>query len=294
LLGLAVALAVLALGQSGARPAAAQPAQPDYKCYDIVGNDPDATVQLVTQFGVEPAVAVHLATKVCLPAGINGGPIPSGWPVLKCYTIAGQDPPNIIARLTTRFGHEFSVAVGQASLLCVPAAMTIGGSPAPDPPPPTLHYECFNIAGSDPPDVVNLATSEFPPENGVPVGQATKLCAPALKNGDGNLGLPHLKCYNIAGSAPAVAPINLTTQFGIEAALHVDPPSMLCVPAAKEAVGGIAELPPLAGSSAEEAGATAGGSGWSSGGYAALAGGLAAAAVVIGAGGWYARRRWLR
>lgn len=61
-----------------------------------------------------------------------------------------------------------------------------------------------------------------------------------------------------------------------------------------EAVGGIAELAPLAGASAEEAGAPAGGSGWSSGAYAALAGGLAAVAVALSAGAWYARRRLLR
>jgi hypothetical protein len=60
------------------------------------------------------------------------------------------------------------------------------------------------------------------------------------------------------------------------------------------AVGGIAELPDFAGTSAEEAGASAGGSGWSAGGYAALAGGLAVAALAAVAGAWYARRRWLR
>ena len=59
-------------------------------------------------------------------------------------------------------------------------------------------------------------------------------------------------------------------------------------------VGGIAELPPLAGATAEEAGVPAGGSRWSAGVYAALAGGLAAAAVAIAGGGWYARRRRLR
>jgi hypothetical protein len=59
-------------------------------------------------------------------------------------------------------------------------------------------------------------------------------------------------------------------------------------------IGGIAELPPLAGTSAEEAGASAGGSGWSAGGYAAVAGGLAAAVVVLSAGAWYARRRLIR
>jgi putative hemolysin len=59
-------------------------------------------------------------------------------------------------------------------------------------------------------------------------------------------------------------------------------------------VGGIAELPPLTGASAEEAGVPSDGSGWSAGAYAALAGGLAAAASAIAGGGWYARRRWLR
>jgi hypothetical protein len=58
-------------------------------------------------------------------------------------------------------------------------------------------------------------------------------------------------------------------------------------------VGGIAELPPLAGVSAGEASTAARGSGWSSGGYAAAAGGLAAAAIVA-VGVLYARRRWVR
>jgi hypothetical protein len=60
------------------------------------------------------------------------------------------------------------------------------------------------------------------------------------------------------------------------------------------AVGGIAELPALAGASAEHAGAPSEGSGWSAGAYAALAGGLAAAAFAVAGGGWYARRRWGR
>jgi len=61
----------------------------------------------------------------------------------------------------------------------------------------------------------------------------------------------------------------------------------------RAAVGGIADLPPFAGASGEEAGTPARGSGWSSGGYAAAAGGLAAAAIVA-VGAWYARRRWVR
>ena len=49
------------------------------------------------------------------------------------------------------------------------------------------------------------------------------------------------------------------------------------------AVGGIAELPDVAGDSGSSAGT-----------YAALAGGLAAAVLVLGAGAWYARRRLSR
>jgi hypothetical protein len=59
-------------------------------------------------------------------------------------------------------------------------------------------------------------------------------------------------------------------------------------------VGGIAELPAVAGGPAGEAGMSAGGSGWSAGAYAALASAGAAAGVALVLGGWYARRRWLR
>jgi hypothetical protein len=293
LLGLAVAVAVLVLGQGGARPAAAQPATPNYKCYDIDGSDPPDTVALETQFGTEPAVAVGLATKLCLPVGING-PIPGPEvPHLKCYNIAGQDPPRTM-NLTTRFGVEQMVPVGQAKLLCVPATKTIPPDPPGSEPSPTLpHYECFDIVGSDPTDTVALET-QFGSESGVAVGQATKLCAPAKVNGQGSLSWPDLKCYDIPGSPPG-RNVNLTTRFGIEPNLPVDDRSLLCVPALKQyPVGGIAELPPLAGASAEEAGAPAEGSGWSAGAYAALAAGLAAAAAVLSAGAWYARRRWIR
>jgi hypothetical protein len=294
LLGLVVALAVLALGQGGASPAAAQPAEPAYKCYDIVGTDPPDIVNLVTQFGAEDNVAVGQATKLCLPAGMNGQPIPGPEvPHLKCYNIAGEDPPRAM-KLTTRFGVERYVPVGQAKLLCVPATKTIPPDPPGSEPSPTLpHYECFDIVGSDPPDTVRLET-QFGVESTVAVGQAAKLCAPALKNGQGTLSVPDLKCYSIAGAASGKT-VNLTTQFGVEAAIPVGPPSLLCVPAAKqEAVGGIAEVPAVAGTSAEEAGTPAGGSGWSAGNYAAVAVGLAAAAVAIGGGGWYVRRRWIR
>jgi len=59
------------------------------------------------------------------------------------------------------------------------------------------------------------------------------------------------------------------------------------------AVGGIAELPDVAGGSLNETVVLDEGSGWSAGGtYAAMAAGVAAAALALTAGAWYARRRW--
>jgi len=59
-------------------------------------------------------------------------------------------------------------------------------------------------------------------------------------------------------------------------------------------VGGIAELPALAETSAEDAAAPGRGSGSSAGSYAAVAAVGLAAAAFVGVFGWYARRRWLR
>jgi hypothetical protein len=59
-------------------------------------------------------------------------------------------------------------------------------------------------------------------------------------------------------------------------------------------VGGIAEAPAVAATSAEDSGTSVDDSGWSVGAYAALAAGLAAALVALGGSAWYARRRWLR
>ena len=60
------------------------------------------------------------------------------------------------------------------------------------------------------------------------------------------------------------------------------------------AVGGIAELPPLAENSAAASGAPADGSGWPAGAYAGLAGLGALALLAIAAGGWHLRRRRVR
>jgi len=65
-------------------------------------------------------------------------------------------------------------------------------------------------------------------------------------------------------------------------------PTPTKTPNGQQGVGGVVRLPPAA--VAAEAGAASEGSGWPVESYAALAG----AVVAIGAGGWYARRRWLR
>jgi hypothetical protein len=58
-------------------------------------------------------------------------------------------------------------------------------------------------------------------------------------------------------------------------------------------VGGVAEIPDLAGPSPKDARAPARASGWSPN-YPALGGALVAALLALTAGAWYARRRWLR
>jgi hypothetical protein len=297
LFGLTV-VALLVLGQGGAKPAAAQPLAPVYKCYNITGPAVNLHVKLLTQFGLHPDVVVGKPSLLCLPAGI-GEPYPGDVPHLKCYDIVA-DYAGKTVDLLTRFGVESNVAVGKAMELCVPANKAFPPDVPPPPPLTEAHYECYDIDGAPLGATLPAVLTQFGVEEGVVVTEPARLCAPALKNGEGDLTATHLKCYNIMGPALAPEVVNLATQFGVELNVPVGgPPARLCVPALKEvvgpgAVGGIAEGPGLAGTSGEEAGTPAESSGWSSAGYAALAGGLAAAVVALSAGAWYARRRSLR
>ena len=253
------------------------------ECYDIVGDDPPNVVNLETQFGLEENVEVGQATLLCPPALMDDeGNLEA--PHLKCYDIVGQDPPDVV-NLETQFGSEENVQVGQGRLLCAPALKEVV-FPIPEPAVPPLltapHYECFEIDDPSPGVSVDLET-QFGVESGVAVGVAQYLCAPALKNGEGNLAGAHLKCYEIAGQDPPHI-VNLETQFGIEPNVDVGQAQLLCVPAFKEVaptptppVGGIAELPDVSDSSGRN--------------YMALAALAAAALVALTAGGWYARRR---
>jgi hypothetical protein len=158
------------------------------------------------------------------------------------------------------------------------------------PPPLVPHYECFDITGN-PPAVppVDLVT-QFGVEQHVVVGPPTRLCLPAVKNGEGDLNAPHLECFAIGGPPPGVPPLGLFTQFGPQQPVMLASPSELCVPAIKELVpptGGLAEAPDADASSLDETAS----SGPSTSTYAAI-GGAVVGAMLLGATAWYARRRW--
>jgi hypothetical protein len=71
-------------------------------------------------------------------------------------------------------------------------------------------------------------------------------------------------------------------------------PTATATPPPLAPVGGIVGLPALAEPPSAASGTPPDGSGWATGAYAALAAVVAVAAAALGAGGWYARRRWLR
>ncbi|HYS04861.1 MAG TPA: IPTL-CTERM sorting domain-containing protein [Candidatus Dormibacteraeota bacterium] len=215
--------------------------KPHYKCFNIVGTDPPDVVNLQTQFGFTPNVPVGQATLLCPPATKRVCPSCKdegdlNAPHLKCYDIAGPAPnPPVHVDLTSEFGLEKNVLVGAPQKLCVPALKEVvfpTPIPAPPgPPPPAPHYTCYTIAGAAPPAVVDLQT-QFGIEPSVAVGPPQLLCAPTLKNGQGDLNDPHLKCYQIAGDDPPHI-VNLTTQFGLESNVAVGQARLICVPVKK-------------------------------------------------------------
>lgn len=111
------------------------PLKPYYKCFDITGPAVNQLVNLISQFGIELAVPVLDPESLCLPAlKETKGDLRA--PHLKCYNIIGHDPPNIVD-LTTQFGTEVAVDIGQATLLCVPVKKQVKSPPpTPTPTPP--------------------------------------------------------------------------------------------------------------------------------------------------------------
>lgn len=111
--------------ESPGTPSPPLPTDPHYKCYAVDGHDPVATVDLETQFGVEPGVDVGKAELLCLPAlktvvsgpGENGGGLDD--PALVCYTITGPAPGIAPHNLLSQFGQQSDVEFAAPSRLCV-------------------------------------------------------------------------------------------------------------------------------------------------------------------------------
>ena len=278
-----VLLLSVSIGSGSARAATPTPLPtvPHYKCYQISGTAPAVSpVDLETQFGLDEDVSVGLPTRLCLAATKNGeGSLTV--PDVECYQIT-EPSAGPTVKLQTQFGTTGFVRVGTARELCVPVTRGV----SPPPPPAVPHYKCYDIPGNAPGVPAVLLETQFGEEPGMLVGAPTRLCLPALKNGEGSLSVPHVECFGITGpTATPIPNLNLRTQFGLWENVDVGDPQELCVPALKQvvAVGGEQALPDVAGNTD---------SGGSSLPYAAIAG-AAMGLVVLGAGGWYARRRWL-
>jgi hypothetical protein len=217
----------------------------NYECFDIIPPEPlGLDVILQTQFGTEE-VGVGPAKYLCPPALKNdlGDPTATH---LKCYDILGAGDPEATVDLETQFGIEEDVQVGPGRMMCMPTVKT-PLSPEPGPPSgpllPSPHYECFEIIGTSPGDSVILQT-QFRTEE-VPVLAPQYLCAPALKNGEGDLDAPHLKCYDIFTDGPPVGwTVELQTQFSPpNEIVTVNQAHLLCVPVAKTVIGTPGECP---------------------------------------------------
>ena len=279
------------------------PTVPHYECYDTMPPGPTLPpkVTLETQFGVDEVGVGPVPMRLCLPALKRVGT--GDWegdlnvPHVECLPIAGSSR-NRVVDLTTQFGTQTHVGVGPPIQMCMPVKKSLTGEPSP-PVPTVPHYECYALSGNAPTPAVTVAIqTQFGTHSGVVVGPPTRLCLPAIKNEEGELedleDVPHVECFQILANPPGPPPVlvNLWTQFGPQMPWVVGPALELCVPVLKEPVflpiGGIAEAPDADASSLEAT--TSGGSSGTT--YAAIAG-IAAGVVLLGAGGWYARRRWL-
>ena len=221
------------------------PTVPHYKCYQITGPAPSASVTLDTQFGTENNVIVGLAQLLCAPAiktkQVAVGAQPEGnlnAPHLKCYQITGPQPvPTISVNLHTQFGDETGVPVGAPQMLCQAVIKTVAT--------PAIHYKCYDLPLQPlPATVVDLQT-QFGTEIGVPVLNSRFLCPPAIKTKqvigaqpEGDLNAPHLKCYDIHSTDNPGWTVSLTDQFRGAAAVTavVGLATELCVPAVKTVI----------------------------------------------------------
>lgn len=270
------------------------PPVPHYDCYHIDPYGPQPTLPthltLQTQWGTTVVANAPLYADLCLPAIKNGTEGSLAAPHVECVPIGGNAPGKTVD-LYTQFGIQKNVTVGLPIEACMPATKSLTGDP--DPAVPTApHYECYQITGPRPspfPSSVTVEDQFLAAGTTVVLGDPTRLCLPAKKNGVGDLNAPHVECFAITSGPTVDKFVYLLTQFAPKHEVHVlDPPTQLCMPVLKTVVtgtgvGGEQEPPDVAGNA---------GSGGSSLPYAAIAG-AAAGLIVLGAGGWYARRRWL-
>jgi hypothetical protein len=126
---------------------------------------------------------------------------------------------------------------GLLALAVLAVALLTSTSPAPAQAQHFIdHYMCYPITASPsaPNKTVTLA-DQFETREGILVGAAKNLCAPALKNDEGSIidAADHLKCYAIKES-PAFAGRNVTIndQFGT-ASMRVGAAVSLCAPSLK-------------------------------------------------------------
>jgi hypothetical protein len=229
-------------------PCGAAMTDPHYKCYDILGQSPpvNEVVTLEDQFGTQ-VVMVTDPYNLCAPAVKYQDGAPAGGsltnPHLKSYLISGGHDPDELVNLTSQFGSWEHVEVENAVALWVPTLKEVVSpdpvEPPPGPVPSEPHYVCYNITVTDIPPGLDLELETQFGREPWELGAGWQLCAPALKNEQGNLDEPHLMCFNdtVRDFPPHV--VNLETQFLYEEGMAIGAGLggfMGCVPVDKEPV----------------------------------------------------------
>lgn len=97
--------------------------------------------------------------------------------------------------------------------------------------PTVPHYKCYAMPGASPGVSKDLQT-QFGLDPDVVVGPVSSLCLPAIKEGQGSLTEPHLRCYNISAGTQGHN-VSIETQFGLESGVLLGKATKLCVPANK-------------------------------------------------------------
>lgn len=176
-------------------PAPPPPEKPHYKCYNITGEPVNQTVLVQTQFYPEGLpVEVLEPSKLCLPAGKNGSPIPDA-PHLVCYHTSLPWAGGLY-NVQTQFLEMQPLEPWWGDLLCVPAEKEVVTPPEPESP----SFSLAMGAVTAPPDAV-LALS--PVVGGPPV-----VVIPGIGLGLGFVGPDDLNSLSYGMEYPAS-----TTQF---------------------------------------------------------------------------------